>query len=80
MEVKICNSSAHEVDDVIVPPQMREAIPPLRVPSYHQSSLMALTPGQLMTESLMAQRLEPLLTCVQCILNGSVPIGPLTYP
>ena len=32
MEVKIFNSSAHEVDDVIVPPQMGEAIPPLEFP------------------------------------------------
>ena len=48
MEVKICNSSAHEVDDVIVPPQMGEAIPPLEFPRTIRE-LMALTPGQLMT-------------------------------
>ena len=48
MEVKICNSSAHEVDDAIVPPQMGEAIPPLEFPRTIRE-LMALTPGQLMT-------------------------------
>jgi hypothetical protein len=48
MEVKICNSSAHEVVDVIVPPQMGEAIPPLEFPRTIRE-LMALTPGQLMT-------------------------------
>ena len=48
MEVKIFNSSAHEVDDVIVPPQMGEAIPPLEFPRTIRE-LIALTPGQLMT-------------------------------
>jgi len=50
MEVKICNSSAHEVDDVIVLPQMNEAIPPLEF-LHTIRELMALTLGQLMTES-----------------------------
>ena len=48
MKVKIFNSSAHEVDDVIVPPQMGEAIPPLEFPRTIRE-LIALTPGQLMT-------------------------------
>ena len=48
MEVKIFNSSAHEVDDVIVPPQMGQAIPPLEFPRTIRE-LIALTPGQLMT-------------------------------
>jgi hypothetical protein len=42
MEVKICNSSAYEVDDAIVPPQMGEAIPPLEFPR-------TITPFQMMT-------------------------------
>ena len=42
MEVKIFNSSAHEVDDVIVPPQMGEAIPPLEFPRTIRE-LIALT-------------------------------------
>ena len=50
MEVKIFNASAHEVDDVIVPPQMGEATPPLEF-LHTIRELMALTPGQLMTES-----------------------------
>ena len=48
MEVKICNSSAYEVDDAIVPPQMGEAIPPLEYPRTIRD-LIDLTPGQLMT-------------------------------
>ena len=48
MEVKISNSSAHEVDDAIVPPQMGEAVPPLEFPRTIRD-LMALIPGQLMT-------------------------------
>ena len=48
MEVKICNSSAYEVDDAIVPPQMGEAVPPLEFPRTIRD-LMTLAPGQLMT-------------------------------
>ena len=48
MEVKISNSSAHEVDDAIVPPQMGEAVPPLEFPRTIRD-LMTLAPGQLMT-------------------------------